>query len=110
MFKHSSHGVPLKVSMKVLSIVLHGRESRRRARSVQFYPRSMVVSPKIDKLTSELCTIIGGQVFWSASQSNELVEDLDYVLASQSMPAFDCQSFACKDIDNRQRTELLAVA
>jgi len=39
----------------------------------EVYAGSMVVSPKIYKLTSKLCTIIGEQVFWRSSKSNEPV-------------------------------------
>lgn len=73
-------------------------------------PRSMVISPQIDKLTGELCTIVSEQIFWSASQSNGPVENLDDVLASEPVSNFDCQSFTCEDIDNRQRPELLTIA
>lgn len=35
---------------------------------------------------------------------------LNNVLVAQSMPDFDCQSFPCEDIDNRQDAELFAIA
>ena len=82
----------------------------RLARSREIDPRSMVISPQVDKLAGKLCTIVSEQIFWCASQSNEPVENLDDVLASEPVSNFDCQSFTCEDIDNRQRPELLTIA
>jgi hypothetical protein len=70
----------------------------------------MVVSPQIDKLAGELCAVVGEEIFWSTSQSDKLVENLDNVLAPEPMPDLNCQSFTCEDIDNRQCSELLTIA
>ena len=72
-------------------------------------PCSVMIGLKINKFDGKLRGVIREQLFWRASQSNEPVENLNNVLASQSMPDLDRQSFSFEDIDNRQGAELLTV-
>jgi hypothetical protein len=68
-----------------------------------------MISSQIDQLTRELSAIIGKQIFWRTTLSNQSVEDTDNMRASQAMIDLDGQTFSCEDVDNRQSPKLLTV-
>ena len=69
----------------------------------------MMISPQIDQLPRELGAIIGKQVFWRTTPSNQSVEDTHNMLASQAMADLDGQTFSCEDVHNRSSAKLFAI-
>ena len=54
----------------------------RFAWSRKINPCSMMIRPQINQLTCKLSAVIGEQIFWCTSESNEPVENLNDVLTS----------------------------
>jgi hypothetical protein len=62
----------------------------------------MVISPQINQVPSELGAVVGKQIFWRASQTNETVENVDNMFATKSQPDFNGQTFATEYVDDGQ--------
>lgn len=65
--------------------------------------------PQVHHLAGKLGAIIAEQRFWRASETNEPVQNLDYILSAQTVSDLDRQTFAGVDINDRKRPDLLAV-
>ena len=70
----------------------------------------MVISPEIDKMAGELTAIIGKQDLRRLALPDQLVQNLDDMLAAQVLSNLNSQRFPAEYVNNGQRPELLAVA
>ena len=61
----------------------------------------MMIGSQIDQLPRELGALIGKQVFWRTTLSNQSFEGIDNMLASQAMTDLDGQTFSCEYVHNR---------
>lgn len=73
-------------------------------------PDAMVISPQINQVPSELGAIVGKQIFWRASQTNETIENIENMFATKSRSDLNGQTFTTEYVDYGQRSELLSVA
>jgi hypothetical protein len=96
-FRNSALNLPLKLSMKLLLVGFSGRESRRRAWSVQFEDNAFVVSPQIKVSRDKLRSLI---------HFADTLERLNNIFATIAEPRVYNWRESTERIDNRQDADL----